>query len=649
MNSPLDIFTAEELETLTPSSLKLMKQKMLLKFQLSNGATCTFNGNEIDKNTLLEIFEKLDDNLAEILFFHKDAGLKILAKDNGLKVFNSPEKLDYNYLAPSQRNMAYTKMSELVSTKLLSGIKSKSISLKDLMAITDYYSIKCPDFTHTAFGKLYVEIESYIDGLENDQRPLFAKEDKLVFNTDISNNVDVLFYNYLNVMPSMFDSLRSRYAKWCLHNVAEAAFDKERRVNKFPRPSLHVLKKSLSIASRELKVKEIEDNLNIVDKVLKSGSSTGDDGSKNSGCTILFGIFLLLKLIFIVNKCITEKNDYSLSKSNPTHTTYNTRPNPNLDKDVAKHEHYLNNKEVPKGHINLDGEVLTKKKAAKKINGESEKYINAILESNKKNSTGDIELVYLVDVLPSPELDFSALIPESIIKANQGNNLEIVFLFKLNKFRSIETQHRVKAYFQDGKAYPTYGEEPKSDKKNSSKLSTKSIARKDFNFKGIIQQIDLSNGSVFKEQIFSLRFDGEHYVAKQKGGENVTLDLNVFSGFGNKHSFTDVDEAYFYSALAKNIRKPLNQYLKRGNVYTLQKVFDFDIPENTTLPSNIDMRKGYVKYFQSSIEDSKKYVSLNTMRAAGQYTLDYNGHLIGMQYTVVDNPNTAFRVLAYKQ
>jgi len=64
-DNPLRIFTASQLEHISVQKLKSLKKEILLEFQFSDGSQVNLNGHLVDKNDVLDIFSKLEENLDE--------------------------------------------------------------------------------------------------------------------------------------------------------------------------------------------------------------------------------------------------------------------------------------------------------------------------------------------------------------------------------------------------------------------------------------------------------------------------------------------------------------------------------------------------------------------------------------------------------
>lgn len=654
INNPLDIFSQDQIDRLTRDQLRLEKKKILLKFQMTNAATVVLNGHEVDKNTVLEVFEALERDFDNLIIYQKLTGLKLLASDVGLKVFATPKQLDFSDLTADQKDGAYNKMSELVSDRLVKAIKTKEISSSGLQLITDYYRAYCPEYMQLAFGSLYRELEAFLETIneQTSSRKLISSD--LVIDQQIANNIDVKLYQYLKALPEMFSAIKTQYAQWCLHEVVSPVFEKENRIQKYPRRTLEVLRRALSIASQELKLSEIQHNLRQVEKVLNNKG--GGQTSSTPGCSYVLMILFILKAIFFVSKCVSQSNSRDYNRAQ---TERNSRIEQRVKKNSYREKTKSNKSTSIKApeHIKV-GKLRKKvKDVVLDINGRSASHLNLKLIKAAEKANGDLEIIYWTDALPTTAMRFEEVLPKKFVNKYHGKSKECVFTFKLRNYKEIETKHRVKLKVKkptdkDWKMNTRrYAFEEVSDAKNSRRLTIKSLPRAGFKIKGLIQSYNVASGNKLRTRKFDLYYDDaeKSYMAKKSNGQKLNLDVMFLNDVDDKKLVdTLCTEAMYYAGLVRNIRKPFNKNLKLASVYTIKKFVDYTPEPGSLLPSRMEIGKAFLKYFATSHEDSKKYATINNNHSSTQYLIDYEGNFLGAQMTYIEGEEV-HRVLMYLQ
>lgn len=626
--SPLDLLSNKNLDELTIVDVKNEKKKILLKFQLSQKSTVIINNYEVDKNTVISLFDTLIEDFDNLLFYSRIEPLKKMSSVEGLKLFNSTDSLNFDQYSEYKREGIYLKLSSKVANILVEPILSNRISFQEVKNISSYFEENCPDLITNTFSPLYKAIQDKIDSLENYTiEEIFVSSNSMEVKNSVATSVDIKLYKYLKSLPQMFSYLKTEYAKWC-ENFASTAFEKDDTINNFPKSSLIVLQKALAIAHDEFKKDYLKENLSLVTRELKGKKV---EVKSSSGVKM----FLIIFVGFQILLSIYSKTSEIRNKEKPNIWTTKTKS----EKTISESNGFII-EQLRKNLFALPND----------INSTKPEYFtfSKISHETKKDK---IVLKYTANEIPGPYFNYKSLIPSTLLNNNitQISNVEFHFLLPNKEviIHGLNYDFTNQQVIPDSTLYTPY----KIDQVQQ--LLTKRFDKHMFNYSGNCQYINTRTKKIEKELDFKMIYQEgiESYICIPENDLIKILDTNIIANYNLllNNQFYD-RETSFYSGLLSNIylaHKAPNFEYERP-IY--EDYINFDFSEQNDLPALSKFVNTYVDKMTKSNVDGSLFISSISKENASQYIYNSDGKLISIQFTVVSpKDDRALRIILHSK
>ncbi len=196
-------------------SLKKARKLVLAEFELLGKTTIIVNGQELDKNAVLNYFEALekDSNLNfHIEIFQNKPLLSFL--ENGLiKDYQAATNSILNYQYQQEENNSFIDFVAPYITSHFSDLFTKAIRQKDLKTFDILIEKEFPlpqKYEVNAYQSVYRWYHSKLRNVEQIEASLHQR--KFISSKDIKALIDRNFINIFNRLPMYFHNVRDRYA-----------------------------------------------------------------------------------------------------------------------------------------------------------------------------------------------------------------------------------------------------------------------------------------------------------------------------------------------------------------------------------------------------------------------------------------------------
>ncbi len=247
--NPLSIFTSEQIESLSTEKLKSLKKETLLYFQLSDDATIERNGKLLDKNQVLEIFDRLQTELDLHLKIQRNKPLLEFLEYQKMDFFSDPASQD-QVLNDAEHSTA---INEILATELNNHTANlltnvRFANLNHLKLIADYGQKAGQVFQDKTYSKSYRETKAFVDKMREKYTTPFIMNEGLSFHPDLDKQVNPLFYRCFEYLPGPFRDTAFLYAVWCHNDIVNKALTREADYTKYKRLNLKTISKAMEIA-----------------------------------------------------------------------------------------------------------------------------------------------------------------------------------------------------------------------------------------------------------------------------------------------------------------------------------------------------------------------------------------------------------------
>ena len=627
---PLRIFTDDQLQGLDHLRLKGLKREMLLEFQITNETTVKFNDIYVDKNEVLEIFEELKEKLPLHLFIHKNSLLYTFLYFGDRSILKDEKTIENIKNYHDYRIELDQKISKRLEETIQEILMNRKSTKSDLIDI-DHFILKInTDFRQQVYLPAYKAMKNHLDHLEEKYTTPFIEKTRLRFHNSLHNDVNLELYKKLAILPEIFEPLKYRYCKWCNNLIVYEALNHEGRIALFPRDSLYVLRDAAKIAANHVNSYENEQIVKTIQSHLR-GESTSSSSSGTSGWSIFLVIFVMIKMFILIGKC--SNNSSSNSRYTDRYGFNKTAVLSQHDRDLLKRSliHQKNTYKAREKSVMLD------------FAGEKKKSITPILTKTKefKDHT---ELTFKVDMLPSRNTYLNQLVPEEVIDKHRGKLWPVVFNFHMRKIKNTKFSHRVLLDLKNKKRIPPQQYQLKTPEGvEDLYLSLKTIPRAKFPLHGTIEKFDMKTEGILSGASFSIKIlPSEVYQIHIKDtGEKINIPQTYIE---NLDSTQVIDQKSRFAVLLNNLTMINRKYLKQGNLYTMDEVFEYTITSSDGAEANVEkimIDKGTIKFGFVSEEDNTAYVGLRSKKANIKYYADFStGILKGMSMITTSEKNT---------
>lgn len=664
-NDLLRIFTPNEIKDLSHETLVKYRKQKLLMFQMTEKYTIELNGHEVDKNTVISIFETLELSLDSLLVQHKIPGLQSFLSCPDMSKFHLILNVDFNELSYNDKTSVLARISDKINRQLGLDIKKGKIVPSQIKWITDFYNRHLSHDFDGTYSNVYTILNEYIYDISEEYDQPFANEYGTKLKPQIIDLINSTLYDSLSALPESFESLKISYSRWCHSNVLYEAFNRTNEFNRYDRTTLLTLQQAMFIAANYFQPKHHQDNAKLVSSYLSQNRNySRNSGSDDSGCGgvgIVIGIFIfLIKFSILFRNCgdsspSYNRNSYGYSQSQDElndfeahkiimekmseqermqyvreglaaeRVSYNSESS-SVDNQASSIEDEAKPNETliyPAG-----GSSVKTIKVLKDYAGTNKLALNT--EVNQIIYNDDlVEIHFSCDALPMYHENYSRLVPKSVIRKLKGNVIDAVFIFKPRGLKETSTHVSLKIDLKSKAKYPatSFGFVNKSNEQEK-KLHLRKIKTKDFKFDGYIQNYKIGAVKEKRRLKFNIKFDKtqKEYSFSESGGRYQSLGRDIRN---------DVEDEKLakYKSLVNNIKIVQDKYLRQASIYTI---------ENSTYCINVsDINKmifdpGILKMYITSIGDGNTYAELKMDKSLVNYIIDEEGFIKTVQQITYD-------------
>ncbi len=263
--NPLSVFTPDQIEKILTGNYKNLKKEILLQFQLEEGITINLNGQELDKNGVLQIFDSLDSEVEMHAAIYEHKSLLAFLEKEDLDFFNQYqnfEKLKASPHAAKISKLLHDKINNYLGQKLR---KFNPQNVRRLQLIYNYTSLLPTSQQPDTYTQGYNALMQYLDSLEKLVPDPFSKNNK-VFKPSVSQLVSKDQVEYFKYLPASFDNLHMQYVLWCNDNILLPALSKNASLGSYSKTDLNTLKIAATIAATKFNK---ANNLEIADTIAR--------------------------------------------------------------------------------------------------------------------------------------------------------------------------------------------------------------------------------------------------------------------------------------------------------------------------------------------------------------------------------------------
>ena len=268
------IFTPDQIESLSPENLKMLKKEFILHYQLTRQPTVSFNGHALDKNSLLEIFDHLDTSLDKHLKHYESHIIDTFLKNGDLNYLISDRHGRHIVKAmisqPNLRDNLLHKVSEIIGETFITPSEDREELLQKVLMLTDQLPFDYEERAYAASARyLRNEIESIKTRYDNP----FLDNHSLNLEPELHAMVDIRFLKLFQLLPEKFHFLAYEYCLWCQDFILRLTQYREENYAKYPINALLIIRNATLIASEYY---ETDANLKLashITSLLKNPSS----------------------------------------------------------------------------------------------------------------------------------------------------------------------------------------------------------------------------------------------------------------------------------------------------------------------------------------------------------------------------------------
>lgn len=300
---PLRIFSDEELVLLNSENLKHYKKMKLLLFQLSDKTTVSVNGYFLDKNSVISIFNTLENNLDRYLLIYRIPELNNFFNSSKLDSIKFLKNVDFSVLPADNRMFILNRVIRKVNSQLGNDIIGGKISPKTVKNIIDFVKKECSTNWYDDFAKTYRVLEAYIIDL-NDifLDPIINyHRAKLELKSKVSILLNSSFYKCLKMLPPSMQTLQYSYALSCQKLLSNVLIRNFINPNNFNISTLNTIRIAIYIVLDNIKDVNHERNLQIINN-FQSRTERIAEERLNNGIVFLFVLLIFVIVFFSIGK-----------------------------------------------------------------------------------------------------------------------------------------------------------------------------------------------------------------------------------------------------------------------------------------------------------------------------------------------------------
>ncbi|MDF1695152.1 MAG: hypothetical protein P1U56_04945 [Saprospiraceae bacterium] len=633
--NPLRIFSDDQLKSIERGNLKNLKKEFLLEFQLTNQSTIQINGEEFDKNSLLELFDELEHNLPLHQFINRNPSILSFLNDGDTALFKDEETIqeirNLEFYGPGVETQIVDKLRPMILALVQDSNVYAPHKLKTIHRFIERLNGSLMD---EAYSSTFAEVKNHLEYLEEEFSHPFVNDSNTYFKSDIGQYVSSSFYAVLEELPDAFKALTRQYCNWCNNAIVYESMKRQKSLYKYNRDTLSIIRNAARIAAKEVNT---EGNLKIakaIQSYLEQRTTANKVESGTSAWQVIIFIIVFIRLIIFIGKCSSNSSssrNKSYTYNNRTYTSKNYNKKPYTYTPTPKQKIAENTKSKDFNHRRTKEEVL------KDYSGDKKHALNAKLVNRVDRETLT-ELTYDVDILPSKHKYFGQLIPKEMGEKYKGKLWPVVMIFKQKNIKNSTVEHRIRVDFKSkSKSFPIDYNFKKSDTDQDLKLSIKRIPYQNYPLNGVLSRTRASDGKILHATRFRIDYDSE-----TKEFTTTIRSTNKKINFSRKYilSMTTIQPVKTVDKFAiavQNINLANNKYLRQGSFYTLENIFGYTISESTNKDypaARLNKEKAFLKYYITSDEDNTAYVELKGKNVNIKYYADFSSGIIkGMSMT----------------
>ena len=615
-NNPLRIFTPEQIKLLREGEIKSLKKEFLLLFQLSHESAITFNGIEIDKNGVLQIFDQLEAKLPLYLLVREHKSLSNFLNHGALGLFNDKKAIE-----AIKNQVEYREEIEQMIVEPLQNLLVDLVKPNKKHASTELYKIKRfiqdlnPGLFNIVYLSAYKELKIHLDYLQDRYPNPYRNKATLDFHPELGQHVSFEFYRIFSSLPDSFKALSRQYCTWCNNSIIYEAFHREKRYSKFKRKSLIILRDAAKIARKEVFPEHNRKIVEDIDRILKSGTGTADGCYGGAVAPAIFIIIFIVKLALIIGKHNSGSRSYSSDRIN-----YNDPYKKSIYPPKSVSQRLIENQR--KKNPATDREYLLQEQSGNKFT-----FINAELV-DQKNHDSYSELTFNVDVLPAKYAKFYNLLPNSLAKDKEGEIWPVVFNFKHPAIKGSTLTHRADIRFKSNSNYhPLSYFFEKSSSGGDLNLSVKRIPKSHYPLNGVLSRTNPKTGEVLHASKFTIErvYNSEDYVVTLKQPRRTFAFSKTY--INELDPARAIDEKDRFAVVIKNINTLNLKYLRQGAIYSMNEFMGYTIDASTQhdFPlKQMESDSTYLKYYITSEQDGVSYVEAKGRKINLKYYVDFS-------------------------
>lgn len=217
--NPFSLFDLDP-STVLQEDIKMLKKQILAEFELQDTSEITIKGQTFDKNTLINLIDKLKDT--DTFYFHE-------------KVFTSPGLLAFleqgdiskvdneNLIALFKDKRIVHQLShyyiQIYSERLLSAIRVQNIQEVELLS--NFYLPEKPKWKAGAYNRSFQFLMYYLRDAKSLPRKIEAAK---------------LYWEVIALLPAYFDPVRDAYKAYWQYSKETDVIDKVKEVSKEAAP-----------------------------------------------------------------------------------------------------------------------------------------------------------------------------------------------------------------------------------------------------------------------------------------------------------------------------------------------------------------------------------------------------------------------------
>ena len=224
--SILELPSETTFEAITPTFLRQQKRRLLAEFDLSTEPTIDVSGRELDRATVLKMFDELaEDHLRKVHFeIQEMPALSAFLEDASLTYFYEGEVAQLPAQSKALLSYIGPYFAHAYNKRLLHAFKQSD--WEEIQVLCQHPLTIPPEYQAEAYKDTYRLLHGRVDELE-----AFAEEIEKGKEPSgkLQEYVDEMAISSINELPVYFSGIRDKYAMG-LENLALAVYNKHERV-----------------------------------------------------------------------------------------------------------------------------------------------------------------------------------------------------------------------------------------------------------------------------------------------------------------------------------------------------------------------------------------------------------------------------------